>query len=75
MEKDKSQVIEKGWDKSEQPSSSTLLITSGMGIGIIGTGAALLTGAVCPLCVIATPSLLGGGIIMKCIEWRKRKTK
>lgn len=37
-------------------------LTAGLGVGAIGLlGAA--AGAVCPLCVVATPALLGAGLV------------
>ncbi|MEW7982245.1 MAG: hypothetical protein G8D58_13125 [gamma proteobacterium symbiont of Phacoides pectinatus] len=34
----------------------------GAGVGALGTGTALLTGAVCPFCYVAVPALLGMGL-------------
>lgn len=53
--------------------ASTTLIVCGLGVGALGAGAALLSGAVCPLCLVATPALLGGGIIMKLKEKFKKE--
>lgn len=40
------------------------LLRAGLAVGAIGAGGALL-GAVCPLCVVATPALLGLGALQK----------
>ncbi|MBL8917975.1 MAG: hypothetical protein JNJ54_03870 [Myxococcaceae bacterium] len=37
-------------------------LTAGLGIGAVGVLGAV-AGAVCPLCVVATPTLLGAGLI------------
>jgi len=46
------------------------LLAIGAGTGILGAGAALLLGAVCPLCVVLTPSLIGAGLIK---HWKIKK--
>lgn len=46
----------------------------GAGIGVLGTGAAILTGAVCPVCYIATPVLLGMGVFQKVKARKKGRT-
>lgn len=40
------------------------LLRAGLAVGVIGVGGALI-GAVCPLCVVATPALLGLGAVQK----------
>lgn len=42
--------------------SGKSLLATGLAVGAIGAAGALL-GAVCPLCVIATPTLLGLGVV------------
>ena len=42
----------------------------GAGVGTLGAASALLTGAVCPLCVIFTPGLIGFGAYQR---WRAAK--
>lgn len=37
----------------------------GVGVGALGVGGALLTSAVCPLCIVITPALIGAGIIQR----------
>jgi hypothetical protein len=51
----------------------TELLTAGLGVGAIGLAGAAL-GAVCPLCVVVTPALLGlGGVQKLRALWLKRK--
>ena len=44
--------------------SGTNLLTLGLSVGAVGLAGAAL-GAVCPLCVVATPALLGLGVVQK----------
>lgn len=51
------------------------LLTVGLSVGAIGLAGAAL-GAVCPLCVVATPALVGLGVTQKLrAAWMKRKTR
>jgi len=59
-------------DETKQ-STSNVLLGSGLAIGALGAGAALISGAVCPLCVVMAPSLIGGGVVMKLIEKCKKE--
>jgi hypothetical protein len=40
------------------------LLTIGLSVGAVGLAGAAL-GAVCPLCVVATPALLGFGLVQR----------
>ncbi|MBN8231264.1 hypothetical protein JYK02_27470 [Corallococcus macrosporus] len=51
--------------------SGNELLASGLGVGAVGALGALVTGAVCPLCIVATPALLAVGLVQK---WRARRT-
>lgn len=42
----------------------TTLLMTGLAVGAVGAAGALL-GAVCPLCVVATPALLSLGVVQK----------
>ena len=55
--------------KREEDANS--LLAAGAAMGAVGVAGALVTGAVCPLCVIVTPVLLGFGLIKK-LRLRKR---
>lgn len=46
------------------------LIATGVGVGAIGVAGAVLLGATCPLCVVATPALIGVGLYKK---WRVKR--
>jgi hypothetical protein len=46
------------------------LIAGGLGVGAIGVVGAVLLGATCPVCVVATPALLGAGLYKK---WKQRR--
>lgn len=59
--------------EEQESKASDVLLTCGLTVAAIGTGAALLVGTVCPLCVVAAPSLIGGGAVMKIIEKHKEK--
>lgn len=48
---------------------STELIVAGLGIGAIGAVGAIVGAAACPICVVATPALLGAGLYKR---WRER---
>lgn len=52
-------------DQVNNEQDANLCIALGAGLGAIGAGTALLAGAVCPLCVVIAPALLGGGM------WRR----
>lgn len=49
----------------------TDFLTAGAAVGAMGVAGALL-GAVCPLCVVVTPALVGAGLVQK---WRARRLK
>lgn len=46
----------------------------GMGVGALGVGAAIVTGAVCPLCYVVPPALIGAGIWKRCTTTKKGDT-
>lgn len=51
-------------DAKQASTSGTDFLRMGLSVGAIGLAGAAL-GAVCPLCVVATPTLLGLGAIQK----------
>ena len=55
-------------------SNANGLLAAGASAGAIGTAGALITGAVCPLCIIATPVLVGAGLVKRMKLNRKQKT-
>jgi hypothetical protein len=46
----------------ELRSEGNQLLGAGVGIGAMGLAGGVLLGAVCPLCVVFTPALLGAGV-------------
>ena len=45
-----------------EKAEANTLITGGLGIGAFGAASAALLGAVCPVCVVAAPALVGVGL-------------
>jgi hypothetical protein len=41
------------------------LLGLGLGIGAWGAASGLVVGAVCPLCVVAAPALVGAGLLRR----------
>lgn len=56
---------------NEKDQEANGLLLSGLGVAAIGAIGAI-AGAACPLCVVATPALLGFGAFRK---WQARKEK
>jgi hypothetical protein len=53
--------------------SGTDLLTMGFSVGALGVAGAAF-GAVCPVCVVATPALLGIGLVQKLrAYWLRRR--
>lgn len=48
------------------------LLMAGAGVGAIGVASAIVGAAVCPVCVVAAPALLGAGAYKR---WRSRSRK
>lgn len=53
----------------EKRDANTMMVT-GAGIGVFGAVAAAIGGAVCPVCVVAAPALLGVGAFRR---WRNTR--
>lgn len=47
---------------------STELLVAGLGIGTVGAVSAIVGAAICPICVVAAPALLGVGLYKR---WRE----
>lgn len=57
--------------KDEHPAKEgNELILTGVSVGAIGLLGAAVLGAACPLCVVATPALIGTGLYKR---WRGRQ--
>lgn len=54
----------------EERRDAHALILSGAGIGVFGAVAAAIGGAVCPVCVVAAPALVGLGVYRR---WQARR--
>ena len=48
------------------------VIAIGAGVGALGAGAALLGGALCPLCIFIAPGLVGLGVVQRIRAGRKK---
>lgn len=57
--------------RAGQEQDANLMIGAGVGVGALGAGAALLTGAVCPLCYIVPPALIAAGAVQKVVARRR----
>lgn len=55
--------------KETQLSEANTCIGLGLGVGTLGLGGAILSGAVCPVCYFAVPGLIGVGL------WKRRQAK
>jgi len=50
--------------------NSTFLVTSGLGLGAYATGAAVVTGVICPICFVAAPAFAAAGVYQKMVRKR-----
>jgi hypothetical protein len=41
------------------------LLGAGLGVAAIGALGGLVAGAVCPVCIVATPALIGAGVVQR----------
>jgi hypothetical protein len=59
-------------DKESEPTKAeaNTLILGGLGIGAFGVISAAIGSAVCPVCVVAAPALLGAGAYKR---WKARR--
>ena len=57
----KSEDESKELEKSKEVKDANTCIALGAGVGAIGTAGAIISGAVCPLCVFIAPGLVGYG--------------
>ena len=49
-------------DKARQTAEANTCVALGAGVGVMGAAGAAISGAVCPLCVIVAPALVGYGL-------------
>ena len=52
-------------NEAAKKDDSNKYLVCGLGLGGFATASVLLTGAACPMCIIATPALLAAGIYKK----------
>jgi hypothetical protein len=57
-------------DRKPEPRESTKYLTMGLGVGAIGAVGAIVGAAACPVCIVATPALLGLGLYKR---WKERE--
>jgi hypothetical protein len=57
-------------DQTPKVRESTELLLAGAGIGTLGAISAVVGAAVCPICVVATPALIGAGLYKR---WKERR--
>jgi hypothetical protein len=60
-------VSDRADDKDDEKKDANVMIAGGVGIGAIGLIGAAIGGAVCPVCVVAAPALVGAGVFRR---WR-----
>ena len=56
--------------QAETATDANTLILGGLGIGAFGVISAAIGGAVCPVCVVAAPALLGVGAYQR---WKAKR--
>ena len=59
-------------DSETETSDANTLILGGLGIGTFGLVSAAIGAAVCPVCVVAAPALLGVGAYKR---WKARRPR
>jgi hypothetical protein len=61
--------------QDEQVRGANNCMLLGAGVGVLGAGSALIAGAVCPLCVVVSPALIGLGFARRMqLKFKKRQT-
>lgn len=59
-----------GATSESEKKDAEVCMALGAGVGLLGAASAAMVGAVCPLCVIVAPGLIGYGAIKR---WKKDK--
>ncbi|MCC6523070.1 MAG: hypothetical protein IT373_10450 [Polyangiaceae bacterium] len=59
-------------EKEHGSRASTEYLAAGLGVGAFGVLGAVVGSAVCPVCIVATPALLGVGLYKR---WRERAAR
>jgi hypothetical protein len=55
-------------DSLEKEREANTCIGLGLGVGALGATAAAVSGAVCPLCIVIAPALVGFGLVRRIIS-------
>ena len=73
MEKlDNQKVPDQGPELESEKRDANSIVALGAGVGALGAGAALVAGAVCPLCIFLAPGLVGFGLFKR---WKLQRRK
>lgn len=72
MPDDESDVKDAKKAERETQADANTMILGGLGIGAFGVISAAIGGAVCPVCVVAAPALLGVGAYQR---WKAAKRR
>jgi len=62
-------------DGRERKREANVTLAGGVGLGAFGVASAIAGGAVCPLCVVAAPALLGYGGYLRYRAWREERAR
>ena len=74
MENSESEAVDVEHDAEKaEKREANACIGLGLGVGAVGVGGALLSAAVCPICVVVAPGLLGAGVIKRIRIGKRRR--
>ncbi len=62
-------------DATSEKREANSCVALGAGVGALGIGAALITGAICPLCYVIAPGLIGAGLLKRRNITKKEKKR
>lgn len=58
--------------EEEKSRQANYCLSLGIGVGALGVASAAAAGAVCPICVVVAPALIGLGVVEKVRSKRRR---
>jgi hypothetical protein len=61
-------------NSSKEIKEENSCIALGVGVAGLGTAAAAVAGAVCPICFVVAPGLIGAGLTKKVLRRRKNSS-
>lgn len=73
--KDSTAELKSALVRDDEVRDANSMIASGIGIGALGAVAAAISGAVCPLCIVAVPALVGAGAYKRWRASRRRRVE